>query len=103
MDTCHAFVAGYDLQTVESCTSVFSAFETIVGFNYLKGMHLNGSKKELGSRVDRHHSLEQGLLGLDVFKFIMADERFDGIPMILETIDETIWDKEIELLRSYES
>lgn len=103
IDTCHAFVAGYDLQTLENCTSIFSEFETVVGFNYLKGMHLNGSKKELGSRVDRHHSLKQGLLGLDVFKFIMADERFDGIPMILETIDETIWDKEIELLRSYES
>ncbi|WP_372798070.1 TIM barrel protein, partial [Pontiella sp.] len=63
----------------------------------------NGSKKELGSRVDRHHSLEQGFLGLDVFKYIMADPRFDGIPMVLETIDETIWNKEIELLRSFET
>ncbi|MDZ8119961.1 deoxyribonuclease IV [Pontiella agarivorans] len=103
IDTCHAFVAGYDLQTLESSQAVFSDFESIVGFNYLKGMHLNGSNKELGSRVDRHHSLEQGFLGLDVFKFIMTDPRFDGIPMILETIDETIWNKEIELLRSFEN
>ncbi len=103
IDTCHSFVAGYDLSTTESCDAVFRAFDQIVGFDYLKGMHLNGSKKELGSRVDRHHSLEQGFLGLDVFKYIMADPRFDGIPMVLETIDEEIWDKEIELLRSFEN
>ncbi|MDF7825748.1 deoxyribonuclease IV [Pontiellaceae bacterium B12227] len=103
IDTCHSFVAGYDLSTSESASAIFEDFDKTVGFKYLKGMHLNGSKKELGSRVDRHHSLEQGFLGLDVFKFIMADERFDGIPMVLETIDETIWDEEIELLRSFES
>lgn len=102
IDTCHSFVAGYDLSTTASCTAVFEEFEKVVGFDYLKGMHLNGSKKELGSRVDRHHSLEQGFLGLDVFKFIMGDARFDGIPMVLETIDENIWDEEIKLLRSFE-
>jgi deoxyribonuclease-4 len=101
IDTCHSFVAGYDLSTTESCEVVFAEFDKIVGFSYLKGMHLNGSKKELGSRVDRHHSLEQGFLGLDVFKFIMNDDRFDGIPMILETIDDTIWADEIKLLRSF--
>ena len=64
-------------------------------------MHLNDSKKELGSRVDRHHSLGEGVLGLEVFKYIMADARFDEIPMILETIDDTIWAEEIKLLRSF--
>ncbi len=102
IDTCHAFAAGYDLRTAESCRAVFADLDRIIGFGYLKGMHLNGSKKELGSRVDRHDSLEKGLLGLDVFKFIMADQRFDGIPMVLETINEEIWAEEIKLLRSCE-
>ena len=101
IDTCHSFVAGYDLSSTEGTAAVFDEFGKTVGFSYLKGMHLNGSKKELGSRVDRHHSLQQGFLGLDVFKFIMADARFDGIPMILETIDDGIWDEEIKLLRSF--
>ena len=78
-----------------------SEFENIVGFNYLCGMHLNDSKKELGSRVDRHHSLGKGLMGLEAFKYIMNDDRFNDIPMILETTDETIWDKEIEMLRNF--
>ena len=102
LDTCHSFAAGYNLQTAESCETVFAEFERVVGFSFLRGMHLNDSKKGLGSKVDRHHSLGQGELGLEVFKYIMSDSRFDQIPLILETIEETIWDKEIELLRSYE-
>ncbi len=102
LDTCHSFAAGYDLQTAESCDTVFDEFEKVVGFQYLCGMHLNDSKKGLGSRVDRHHSLGQGELGLDCFKYIMTDARFDDIPMILETIDDGIWAEEIKLLRSYE-
>jgi deoxyribonuclease-4 len=101
IDTCHSFAGGYDLQTLESCDAVFSEFDKLIGFKYLKGMHLNDSKKGLGSRVDRHHSLGQGVLGLEVFKYIMKDDRFNGIPMVLETIDDTIWDEEINLLRSY--
>lgn len=102
IDTCHSFAAGYDLQTRESCGTVFAEFEKVVGFKYLRGMHLNDSKKGLGSRVDRHHSLGQGVLGLEVFKYIMNDARFDGIPMILETIDDALWGEEIKLLRRYE-
>jgi len=102
IDTCHSFAAGYDLQTAESCAAVFTEFDQIVGFSYLRGMHLNDSKKGLGSRVDRHHSLGQGVLGLEVFKYIMKDPRFDDMPLILETIDDTIWADEIKLLRSYE-
>jgi deoxyribonuclease-4 len=102
LDTCHSFAAGYDLQTLEACETTFAAFEEIVGFKYLRGMHLNDSKKGLGCRVDRHHSLGKGELGLAVFRYIMNDARFDDIPMILETIDDTIWAEEIELLREME-
>jgi deoxyribonuclease-4 len=98
LDTCHTFVAGYDLSTVEACDQTFSEFENTVGFKYLKAMHLNDSKKECGSRVDRHHSLGKGLMGLDAFSYIMNDPRFDDIPMILETVDESIWDQEIKML-----
>lgn len=102
-DTCHAFTAGYDMRTFEDCEKTFKEFEDIVGFKYLKGMHLNDSKPDLGSRVDRHHSLGKGKLGLEVFKYIMKDDRFSGIPLVLETIDEDIWADEILLLRSYEN
>lgn len=99
LDTCHMFAAGYDLRTEESCNDVFTQFEQIVGFQYLKGMHLNDSKGGLDSRLDRHHSLGQGEIGLEVFRFIMQDDRFRGIPLVLETIDETIWKEEIQMLR----
>ncbi|KEQ18385.1 deoxyribonuclease IV [Endozoicomonas numazuensis] len=99
LDTCHTFAAGYDLRTQESCQKTFTEFESTVGFQYLKGMHLNDSKCELGSRKDRHHSLGQGEIGWEVFRYIMKDERFNGIPMVLETIDETIWPDEIEALK----
>lgn len=101
LDTCHSFAAGYDLQTVNSCDTVFAEFDRIVGFNYLRGMHLNDSKKGLNSHVDRHHSLGHGVLGLEVFKYIMTDPRFDNIPLILETIDESLWAEEIKLLLSF--
>jgi len=98
LDTCHTFVAGYDLRTAADCTAIFAEFERTVGFKYLRGMHLNGSKATFASRVDRHHSLEEGNLGLEVFRFIMNDSRFEEIPMVLETIDESRWASEIELL-----
>jgi len=98
LDTCHTFTAGYDLRSRESCEATFAEFERLVGFEYLRGMHLNGSKPDLGSRVDRHDSLESGQLGLEVFRYIMNDARFEGIPMVLETVDDTIWAQEIELL-----
>jgi len=101
LDTCHTFTAGYDLRTKEAYEQTMSEFDKIVGFKYLKGMHINDSKPPLGSRVDRHHSLGKGEIGLDAFSFIMNDPRMDNMPLILETIDESIWDQEIELLYSF--
>jgi deoxyribonuclease-4 len=100
IDTCHAFTSGYDMRTKETYEASTKAFDDIVGFNYLMGMHLNDSKPPLGSRVDRHHSIGEGEIGLDTFKFIMNDDRIDDIPMVLETIDESIWADEIKLLYS---
>lgn len=98
LDTCHTFTAGYDLRTHDDYSHTMELFESIVGFSYLKGMHLNDSKPPLGSHVDRHESLGKGELGLTVFEMIMNDPRMEEIPLILETIDETLWSQEIELL-----
>jgi len=98
LDTCHTFTSGYDLRTREAYDATMNEFEKLVGFKYLMGMHINDSKPALGSRVDRHHSLGEGEIGWDAFKFIMNDERMDDIPLVLETIDESIWAQEIENL-----
>lgn len=100
IDTCHAYSAGYNIKTKAGFEKVFAEFEEVVGFEYLKGMHLNDTKKELGSRVDRHDSLGKGFLGLELFECIMNDPRFDGIPLILETPDETLWAHEIQTLKN---
>lgn len=100
IDTCHMFTAGYDIRTREAYDATWAEFDRIVGFNYLKGMHINDSKPDLGSHVDRHDSLGKGKIGLEAFGFIMNDSRMDDIPLVLETIDETIWAHEIELLYS---
>ncbi|MBN1337931.1 MAG: deoxyribonuclease IV [Bacteroidales bacterium] len=98
LDTCHTYTSGYDIKTEEGYVKTFDEFEKIVGFRYLKGLHLNDSKKELGSRVDRHDSIGKGLLGADVFKRIMNDPRFDNMPIILETPDDSLWAEEIRWL-----
>jgi deoxyribonuclease-4 len=98
LDTCHTFTAGYDLRTPDAYKKTMDEFERIVGFKYLCGMHINDSKPPLGSRVDRHASLGKGELGWDTFRLIMNDKRMDDIPLILETVDETIWSEEIAQL-----
>lgn len=98
LDTCHTFTAGYDLRTQQVCDKTFEEFEQIVGFKYLRGMHLNDSKPDLGARVDRHESLGKGKIGWEAFNYIMNDPRFDEIPMILETIDSSLWAEEIRQL-----
>ncbi|MBQ4771750.1 deoxyribonuclease IV [Pectobacterium versatile] len=100
IDTCHAFAGGYDLRTEADCEATFSEFDRIVGFRYLRGMHLNDAKSAFASRVDRHHSLGEGNIGKTAFSYIMKDARFDGIPMILETINPDIWADEIAWLKS---
>jgi len=101
IDTCHTYTAGYDIASEDGFSKTFEEFENLIGFKYLKGMHINDSKKELGSRVDRHDSIGKGLMGIDVFKRIMADPRFDNIPLILETPDDSLWSEEIKLLKSF--
>lgn len=102
IDTCHAFAAGYDLRTRKRYNATWKEFDRVVGFRYLRGVHLNDSKRELGSRVDRHDCLGKGVIGLDCFRYLMTDDRFNDIPLILETTDPSIWAAEIELLRSFE-
>lgn len=101
IDTCHAFTAGYDLRTADTFQKTFDEFDRIIGFRYLKGIHLNDSKKELGSRVDRHENIGKGFLGIEPFKLIMSDKRFDGIPLILETPDRLKWAEEISMLKGF--
>ena len=100
LDTCHTFAGGYDLRTEADCIATFAEFERVVGFNYLRGMHLNDAKSALGSRVDRHHSLGEGNIGKAVFSWLMKDARFDNIPLILETINPDIWKDEIAWLKA---
>ena len=102
IDTAHIFAAGYDIRTKEAYEKTMQEFDEIIGFEYLKGMHINDSKAKFASRVDRHHSLGKGEIGLDAFRFIMQDDRIKNIPLILETIDPDIWAEEIALLRSLE-
>lgn len=98
IDTCHAFAAGYDLRTAQATKATLDELEQIVGLEYLRGMHLNDAKSEFGSRVDRHHSLGKGNIGLEAFTTIMQDTRINKIPMILETIEPDIWADEIRWL-----
>lgn len=95
----HTIAGGYDLTTEESYEATFRKFDEIIGFKYLRGMHLNDSKKGLGSHVDRHDSLGKGILGKELFRRIMQDPRMDNIPLILETPDESIWAEEIQWLK----
>jgi len=100
IDTAHAFAGGYDISTEEGFYDTFEQFEKIVGFEKLLAMHLNDSKKELGSQVDRHESLGDGLIGWTPFELIMKDDRFNDIPLILETPNPERWAEEIQQLRN---
>ena len=101
IDTCHIFAAGYDISTEKGYTKTFEEFEEVIGFEYLKGVHLNDSKIPLGSRKDRHAPLGEGYIGLTPFRLMVNDERFRGIPLILETPEPERWPQEIRLLRSF--
>lgn len=101
IDTCHTYSAGYDLKTAEGYAQTLREFDETVGANYLKAIHLNDTMKPLASRVDRHNSIGKGLLGMDFFERFMKDARFDNMPLILETPDDTLWAEEIKLLQSF--
>ncbi len=100
LDTCHAFTSGYRLTTKKDYEKTFNAFEHIVGIRYLRGIHLNDAKKDLGSRLDRHESIGKGKIGMNLFTYLVNDSRLDNIPMILETPDDTLWPEEIRQLYS---
>jgi len=101
IDTCHAYTSGYNLKTSSGFEETFGFFDKIVGFKYLRGMHLNDSKKEFATRVDRHENIGKGFLGEEIFRILMNDVRFDNIPLILETPDESLWEEEIRRLYSF--
>ncbi|MGQ9620870.1 MAG: deoxyribonuclease IV, partial [Bacteroidales bacterium] len=100
-DTCHAYAAGYDIKDAEGFDATFKLFDRIIGVSYLRGLHLNDSKKNYASKVDRHENLGKGFLGEDVFRLIVNDSRFDNMPLILETPEESFWEEEIRKLYSY--
>lgn len=102
IDTCHTFAAGYDFSTPEGYEAMWREFDSTVGLQYLSGIHLNDSKRELGSRIDRHAPLCAGTIGTRFFELLMNDSRLDNIPIILETPDQTLWADEIAWLYSLE-
>ena len=95
-DTCHAFAAGYDLRDAKGAKAMWRQFDKLLGLERLKAIHLNDSKRELGSRVDRHEHIGHGHIGLDAFRHLLTDKRFRQIPMYLETPKEELegehWD-----------
>lgn len=98
IDTAHTLASGYEIRTAKGFADTFRKFEEVIGFHYLRGIHLNDSKKELSTRVDRHDSVGKGVMGMELFRMLMQDSRFDNIPIILETPDESLWAEEIRLL-----
>jgi len=101
LDTAHLFGAGYDIRTRDSFEKVMREFDDEVGMGYLRAMHLNDSKQDLGSRKDEHENLGKGKIGLEAFKYVMNSERFEDIPMILETRDPLSWRDEIAMLKGF--
>lgn len=102
LDTAHTLASGYEIRTQEGYQDTMEQFYKIVGKQYLKAIHLNDSKKDLGSRVDRHESIGKGVMGMDLFRFMMADPNLNDIPIVLETPMPTLWQEEISLLYSME-
>lgn len=101
LDTCHTYSAGYDIKTATGFDAVMKEFDSVVGLKYMRAMHLNDSKKDHGSRVDRHNSLGKGTMGVEPFRFIMNDPRFDDIPLIMETPNDSLWAAEIKMLYGF--
>ena len=100
IDTCHAFAAGYDLSSAEACEKTFAQIDSIISLDYLRGMHLNEAMRPLGSHIDRHERLGYGQIGWECFEYIARNPRFDNMPLVLETIDESLWPEEIARLKA---
>ena len=100
IDTCHAFAAGYNLRSEMGYNMTFDEFDRVIGPQYLKAIHLNDSKKDVGSRVDRHETIGNGFIGKEFFARFMNDPRFDDMPIILETPEPALWPAEIAALRA---
>jgi len=100
IDTCHAYTSGYDVKTRQGFDETFRKFDEIIGFKFLKGLHLNDTKKDFATRVDRHENIGTGFLGIDTFEMFVNDSRFDDMPLILETPDDSLWETEIKKLYS---
>lgn len=100
VDTCHTYSAGYDLRSVEGYNAVWDEFDSLIGRNYLRALHLNDDKRDLGSRIDRHEEIGKGTLGEEFFTRLVNDPRFDDMPIILETPNMEIWEQEIKWLYS---
>ena len=101
IDTCHIFAAGYDICDASSYAATMLEFNSAVGFKYIRGLHLNDAKNPLGSGVDRHENIGKGRIGTEAFRLLMEDERFNGIPCVLETVDEAMWRDEIAMLKGW--
>lgn len=101
IDTAHTLAAGYDIRTEEGYRETMYQIDKIIGLEYLRGIHLNDSLKELASRVDRHASVGEGVMGMTLFEVLMQDERLADIPIILETPNPDRWAEEIALLRTF--
>jgi len=101
LDTCHIFAAGYDIRTKKDFDKTFDKFDKVIGLKFLNAFHVNDSKTEFESRKDRHESLGKGKIGIDTFKFLMKDKRFQNIVKILETPVDTLWPDEIKILKKF--
>ena len=99
LDTCHVFAAGYDIRTKAGYDKTFAAFDKSIGLEHLRFFHINDSKKEMGSRVDRHEHIGKGKIGLEGFRLLLNDPRFENHPMVLETPKEKDLKKDIENLK----
>ncbi len=99
IDTCHAHAAGYSLGSPEEFDTAIERFDTLIGLPRLKGMHLNDAKSDAGSHLDRHASLGMGSIGWPTFEHIASDPRFENMPLVLETVDSTLWKDEVAHLR----
>ncbi len=99
-DTCHAYASGYDIKTKDGYENTFDMFDELIGLEYLKAFHVNDSKSDMGSHIDRHEQIGKGRIGLEGFRDLMNDKRFSKLPMVLETpLGEKGYKKELKALR----